>query len=72
MKTYTVQEIAKILRVRKSFVYELIKNGRLKAIRMSERRFRVTEDALKIFFELEQVAYAQNAEDDRRTIKKSG
>ena len=41
---YTVPEIAKMLKV-KNYVYELIYTGELKAIRLSERRFRITENA---------------------------
>ena len=42
---YTVPEIAKMLKVKKNYVYELIYTGELKAIRLSERRFRITENA---------------------------
>jgi len=60
MQIYTVEQAAKILQVRKGFVYDLIYTGRLKAIRLSERRFRVSEDALRMFIEQEQDAHAQN------------
>ncbi len=53
MRVYTVSEVAKILRVRKNFVYELIYTGRLNAVRLSERRFRVTEEALQEFMKQE-------------------
>lgn len=55
-KTYTVIEIAEILKVRKNFVYDLIYHDRLKAIRLSERRFRITEKSLNEFFQQEEVA----------------
>jgi excisionase family DNA binding protein len=54
MRVYTVFEVAKILRVRKNFVYELIYTGRLNAVRLSERRFRVTEEALQEFMKQEE------------------
>jgi len=46
---YTVPEIAEMLKVRKNYVYELIYTGELKAIRLSERRFRISENALNNF-----------------------
>ena len=55
MKTYTVAEVSKKLRVRKSFVYELIYTGRLKAIRLSKRRIRITDSALQEFIKEEEL-----------------
>lgn len=49
MATYTVHEVAKILRVRKSYVYELVAQGRLRALRLSERRIRIPAEALEEF-----------------------
>lgn len=46
LKFYTVAEVAKMLRVRKSFVYELVARGKLRAVRLSEKRIRVPEEAL--------------------------
>ncbi|MFY9121286.1 MAG: helix-turn-helix domain-containing protein [Syntrophomonadaceae bacterium] len=60
MQIYTVEQAAKILQVRKGFVYDLIYTGRLKAIRLSERRFRVSEDALRMFIEQEEKETAAN------------
>lgn len=60
MQIYTVEQAAKILQVRKGFVYDLIYTGRLKAIRLSERRFRVSEDALRMFIEQEEKKTAAN------------
>lgn len=53
MQLYTVAEVAKILRVRKSFVYELVAQGRLRALRLSSRRIRIPEEALRQFLEQE-------------------
>jgi len=53
-KTYTVQEIAEILKVRKGYVYDMIYTGRLRAARLSERRFRITQAALDDFFKQEE------------------
>ncbi|MEW6541936.1 MAG: helix-turn-helix domain-containing protein [Bacillota bacterium] len=49
MKLYTVPEIQRILKIRRGFAYELVANGRLKAIRLSERGLRITEESLKEF-----------------------
>ena len=49
MDLFTVAEVAKKLRVRKSFIYELIYTKRLKAIKMSERRIRISTLALDEF-----------------------
>ena len=59
-KTYTVQEVAQILRVRKGYVYDMIYTGRLRALRLSERRFRVTQAALNDFFQQEEKETAAN------------
>ncbi|MGQ9498212.1 MAG: helix-turn-helix domain-containing protein [Desulfotomaculales bacterium] len=47
--TYTVREVAKILRVKKGYVYELLAQGRLRALRLSERRIRIPAEALEEF-----------------------
>lgn len=60
MKLYTVPEVAALLRVKKAYVYDLIYTGRLKALRLSERRFRVCEDAIRMFIEEEQNTQMQN------------
>lgn len=53
MEFYTVPEVAKMLRVRKSYAYELIYQKRLRAIRLSERRIRVPKEALAEFVKQE-------------------
>lgn len=60
IKTYTVMEIADLLQVRKGYVYDMIYSGRLRAIRLSERRFRITQEALYDFFKQEENAHEQN------------
>lgn len=60
MQLYTVPEVAKILRVKKGYVYELIYTKRLQAIRMSERRIRVSEESLKTFLRQEMSISAEN------------
>lgn len=52
---YTVSEVATKLKVRKGYVYELIYTGKLQAIRLSERRFRITEQSLNDFIKQEQI-----------------
>lgn len=49
MKLYTVPEVRVILKVRKGYVYEMVRDGRLRAVQLGERGLRVTEDALKEF-----------------------
>lgn len=51
IQLYTVPEVAQILRVKKSYVYELIYSNRLPAIRLSERRIRIRENALQKFIQ---------------------
>lgn len=46
MQIFTVNEVAEMLKVRKGFVYELIKQKQLKVIKMSERRLRISAEAL--------------------------
>lgn len=43
---YTVPEVAELLKVKKAYVYDLINFGKLKAIKLSERRTRVPASAL--------------------------
>lgn len=51
MKLYTVPEVAKIMRVKKPYIYELIATQQLKAIKFSERRIRVSQRALDEYFQ---------------------
>lgn len=59
-KTYTAEQVAKILQVKKGFIYDLIYTGRLRAIRLSKRRIRITEDALENFLKQEEGFHAEN------------
>lgn len=54
LKTYTVEQVAKMLKIRKNYVYDLIYSGKLRALRLSERRFRITESALLDFLRQEE------------------
>jgi len=58
-KLYTIQEVAKILLTSKQYVYDLIYTNRLKAVRFSERRFRVSEQALDNFIRQEEERLAE-------------
>jgi excisionase family DNA binding protein len=49
LRFYTVAEVARMFRIRKSYVYEMIAQGRLRAIKLSERRIRVPHEALEEF-----------------------
>lgn len=53
IQLFTVAEVAKMLRVKKPYVYELIYTGRLKSIRMSERRIRVPDSSIYEFLKKE-------------------
>ncbi|ACV62320.1 DNA binding domain protein, excisionase family [Desulfofarcimen acetoxidans DSM 771] len=53
MQFYTVSEVAKILRVRKTLVYEMVYSGRIKAIQLSKRRIRIAESSISEFIEKE-------------------
>jgi len=46
---YTVPEVAKTLKVSKSYIYEMILQKKLDAIRMSERRTRIPASAIEVF-----------------------
>jgi excisionase family DNA binding protein len=46
---FTVKEVSEILKIQVLGVYDLIKNGELKACRFSERRLRIDEKDLKEF-----------------------
>jgi len=48
---YTVPEVATLLKFKKNYIYDLIGQGRLKAIRVSERRTRIPSDALSEFLQ---------------------
>lgn len=67
MQVYTAAEVARMLKVRKAYVYELIYTGRLRAVQMSERRLRITEDALREF--LESRSYQVGRGWDRAEVK---
>jgi excisionase family DNA binding protein len=53
LQLYTADEVAKLLRVKKPYVYELIYSGRLKSIRLSERRIRIPESSILDFIKKE-------------------
>ena len=57
---YTVPEVAGILRVKKGYVYELIYTGRLRSVRLSQRRIGVTNHQLKQYLEQETQGQAEN------------
>lgn len=45
----TVAEVAHLLKIKKSYIYELIGRGELKAIRISERRTRIPVSSVQEF-----------------------
>ena len=50
IKVYTAEEVLGILKVTKRTLYNYIKAGQIKAIKLG-REYRITEDALKDFLE---------------------
>jgi len=60
LKLYKVPEVAKILGKKKSFVYELIYTGRLKATKLSSRGTRISESALIDYLTKESGLQAEN------------
>ncbi|TYO94532.1 helix-turn-helix domain-containing protein [Desulfallas thermosapovorans] len=68
MEMYTVAEVSKKLRVRKSFVYELIYTRRLKALKLSERRIRIPSTALDEFIE----KFSEEDEEEKGNYKAAG
>jgi len=49
LQYYTVPQIAKLLNTSKSFIYSMINQGKLKAIRITERRTRISIQAFEEF-----------------------
>ncbi|KLU61749.1 helix-turn-helix domain protein [Peptococcaceae bacterium CEB3] len=58
---YTVPEVAAMLKFRKSYVYELINQGRIKVVKLSERRTRIRSDVLNDFIKQETVNLLENS-----------
>lgn len=48
-KVYTVDEVAAILKVRPRTVYELVKDGKIRAVKIGERQMRISEEALTAY-----------------------
>ena len=46
---YTISEAAKLLRIKKNKLYDLIYTGEINAFRISERGMRVSEQALLVY-----------------------
>jgi excisionase family DNA binding protein len=58
MKLYTVDEVARILRLSKRTVYSYIEYGYLRAVQVGERKaLRIPEDALQEFLKLNQTVF---------------
>lgn len=49
LQHYTVPQVAKLLNTSKSFIYSMINQGKLKAIRISERGTRISTLAFEEF-----------------------
>ncbi len=57
---YTVNEVANLLKVKKSYVYELIYTNQLKSIRLSERRIRIPYLSVQEFIVKESGCLTEN------------
>lgn len=55
---FSVKEVAQNLQVSRGFVYDLIYSGRIKAIKLSRNRLRITDTALTEFLRQEEDLYA--------------
>ena len=62
---YTPQEVAKILRVTRTTIYQHIKKGQLKAIRIGNQ-YRITKAQLEEYLQQNVVAETKRAIDPRR------
>ena len=72
---FTVQEVASLLKVKKGYIYDLVNQGKLKAIRVSERRIRIPGSSLKEFTESEMdnnMVYNRVVQPPRRGRKPNG
>lgn len=58
MRFYTVAEVARLLPVRKSYVYELVAQGRLWAMKLSARRIQIPAEALGEFLQRQETGGA--------------
>jgi excisionase family DNA binding protein len=47
----TVKDVASILRVKKTYVYDLINAHKIDAVRLSERRYRFTKEAVRNYLD---------------------
>ncbi len=54
-KFYTVAQVAEMLKIRKNYIYDLIYKGELEAVRLSEKRFRISDDALKEYLDKQKI-----------------
>lgn len=50
---YTVPEVAKILKVSKSYIYDLVNYNRLESVKLSERRTRISKVSIDEFIKKE-------------------
>lgn len=46
-RLYTVEEAAEILKVSRHYLYQMIKSGKLRVVKLGERQTRVSESVLE-------------------------
>lgn len=55
MKVYTIEEVTSILKVTRRTIYNYIKSGKLKAVKIG-KEWRVTQDMLEAFLSVGTIA----------------
>ncbi|AHF07165.1 helix-turn-helix domain-containing protein [Desulfitobacterium metallireducens] len=53
LEYYTVPEVAQILKVSKSYIYDLVNYKHLESVKLSERRTRISKESLEEFMKNE-------------------
>jgi putative molybdopterin biosynthesis protein len=59
---YTVQEVADLFKIKKSTVYQMVKDGRLKAINLG-RDYRFTQEEIERFIQQQTVDNTEKIEE---------
>lgn len=75
LEYYTIPEIAKILKVSKSYVYDLVNYKHLESVKLSERRTRISKESLERFINNEKgnnLVYNKVVQPPRRGRKPNG
>jgi excisionase family DNA binding protein len=73
-KYYTVPEVAKLYKVSKSYIYDLVSQRKMNYIRFSERRIRIPASALENFKlqNMDNLAYNKIVQPPKKGRKENG